>query len=647
MKFRTFSERIVSPCLKASTSRAMKGRIYKFAAFELNFPEGELRSSGQSVRLQDKPLLLLGTLLDHPQTLVTREQLKERMWDSGTFVDYEQGINVAVKKIRDALGDSAEEPKYIQTVAKKGYRFLLPVEVIESRLHSQPVAESKLLSRDEQVSTPPVAARTARWIFTGITLAVLLASAGWLFYAQSAGAHHATQIRSLAVLPLRNLSPDSGQDYFADGITEDLITNLAQSLPLRVISRTSVMRYKQTSEPITQIAQELGVEAIVEGAVTRSGSRVAVTVQLIDATDDRHLWAQRYDRKVGDLLGMEAEVSQEIATKVGGTLLAHESKSSAPPHVDPQVYELCLLGRYHWNKRTAADLAKSAEYYRRAIALDPEYAPAYAGLANAYALMPSYDSVESRSAYAKAEEAAHHALELDENLAEAHATLGIIYLNGQNWRQAGPELQRALDLNPNYATAHHWHSFYLFFSGRVDEALEDIERARQLDPLSPVINADEGMFLYSLRRNEQSRIRLRQAIELASDFGQPHETLALIDLEEGDSSRALKEAQDGLALDPKNPRTMGEAGYVLAKTGHDGEARRLLATLSDLARHGVGYSSFVALVDIGLGASNDAEKAIEQHGKIIGLQGFGQWHAFDELNSNPQFQKLLAQQRVQ
>jgi TolB-like protein/DNA-binding winged helix-turn-helix (wHTH) protein len=264
----------------------MQGRCYRFAEFELDVAESELRTSGLSVRLQEKPLLLLCALLDHPQTTVTRQQLRDRMWASDTFVDYEQGINVAIRKIRDALGESAENPRFIQTVSKKGYRFLLPVEVIGP----SPVSPAAAIPQPVvNIPETPHAASVSRpsgrhyWAVVTVAAAVLISLAVWLFRAQVVRARRPMQIHSLAVLPLQNLSPDPGQDYFADGVTEDVITNLAQSLPLRVISRTSVMRYKQTTEPLAQIAQELGVEAIVEGSAARVGHRITVTVQLIDA----------------------------------------------------------------------------------------------------------------------------------------------------------------------------------------------------------------------------------------------------------------------------------------------------------------------------------------------------------------------------
>jgi TolB-like protein/Tfp pilus assembly protein PilF len=445
------------------------------------------------------------------------------------------------------------------------------------------------------------------------------------------------------------LSPDSGQDYLADGITEELITSLAQSLPLRVISRTSVMRYKQSSEPINQIARQLGVEAIVEGAVARSGNQVTVTVQLIDATEDRHLWAQKYRRNLGDLLGMEAELAQQIASQVGGTLsLRHDFKATKPHPVDPQVYELCLLGRFHWNKRTAADLAKSVEYYQQAIERDPTYAPAYAGLANAYALLPQYSNVELQEGNGKAAAAARHALELDETLTEAHATLGFIGLTSweYDWAQAGQEIRRALELNPNYSSAHHWFAFYLFSLDRRNEALAEMELARQLDPLSAIISADEGQFLYETRRYEEARVRLRQAIELQPDFSQPHETLALVELETGHTSDALKEARSGLALAPSAPRTIGEAGYVLAAAGQSKEARELLESSENTVPKGSAFPTFAALIYMGLGHRKEALDVLETMSNPktgAGIYGLHQRHILDELRTDPRYQKLVAQ----
>ena len=482
----------------------MKGKIYRFAEFELWPAQSELRKGDSSIKLQEKPLRLLTALLDHPQNLVTRDQLRKQMWDSETFVDYEQGINVAVKKVRDALGDSAENPRLIETVAKRGYRMLAPVDLVETEGEPWPARSTPAAPTAADPPAPWQPARMRRgWV--ALTAAVIIVIAlGTRFFPSRGAERHAKAISSLAVLPLRNLSPDLGQDYFADGVTEELITDLAQSLPLRVISRTSVMRYRQTSEPITQIARDLGVEAIVEGAVARSGDRVTVTVQLIDATEDRHLWAKEFDRRVEDILAIEAALSQEIASQVGDALARDRSLRPASTHpVDPEVYDLCLLGRYFWNKRTTAGLAKSLEYFQQAIQRDPNYAPAYAGLADSYVILPSYNGVDPEDNFRKADAAASRAIELDERLADAHAARAFIALNYWKTRsqESEREFHRSLELNPNYATAHHWFAFYLVMVGEMNEAIAEIERARQLDPLSPIINADSGQLFYASGRN--------------------------------------------------------------------------------------------------------------------------------------------------
>ena len=409
------------------------------------------------------------------------------------------------------------------------------------------------------------------------------------------------------------------------------------------------MRYRQSTEPIAQIARELGVDAVVEGAVARSGTRVVVTIQLIDAAEDRHLWAQRYDRQVGDLIGMETELSEEIAGHIGSTLRIHPIVKAVSHSVDPQVYELCLLGRYYWNRRTAAGLAKALEYYQRAVARDPNYAPAYAGLANAYAVLPSYNGVELRDIYAKGVSAARHAIELDDTLADAHATLALIGLNYGPWDpgQVEKELRRALQLNSNYATAHHWYAFYLRFAGRNSEALAEIERARQLDPLSAAVTSDEGFFLYGAGRFEEARARLRQAVELAPDFGWPHATLALIEWESGNTSRAVNEARAALTLDAEDPSVMADAGYVLAVTGHAEEARKLLARVQALVQHGSASPRYAASIELGLGQRQQALnslQAMEKLGFGAAVPGLVQWHYFDQLKTDSRYQKLLIQE---
>jgi TolB-like protein/DNA-binding winged helix-turn-helix (wHTH) protein/Tfp pilus assembly protein PilF len=629
----------------------MENRIYRFAQFELNLAESKLCTGNSTILIQEKPLRLLIALLDSPQRLVTREQLRDRMWDSRTVVNYEQGINVAIKKVRAALGDSAESPRFIETVAKRGYRLLVPVNVASDEVHvpemypppPPPIATASAIASLGAAGRPG-----RRALLFSIIVAAMVCVLGVGFYATQIKPRDTSKIRSLAVLPLRNLSPDSGQDYFADGITEEVITNLAETLPLRVISRSSVMRYRRTEEPVAQIARELGVDAIVEGAVARSGDRVSITVQLINAAEDRHLWAQTYERDIADILAIEAEVSLAIAGRVGGTLGLKQARLTSTRQVDPRVYELCLIGRFHWNKHAGPDMSKAQDYYQQAIALDPGYAPAYAGLANTYLGLALHGLAPFRPSMDKAEVAARRALELDESLVEAHATLGLVILNAKpEWMRSEPEFRRAIELDRNSAVAHNWLAYYLFFAERRKEALAEIALAIQLDPLSASANADEGHFLYAAHHFDEARARLRRAIELAPEYGQPHGTLALVELESGHRADAFKEARTALELDPNSPRIMGEAGYVLASTEHSPESRGLLAAMQDAERRGAFTPVFSAMIEIGLGQRDQAlESLTRMVDSGIGLEGLVQWHAFDELSADSRFKKLLAKTQL-
>jgi TolB-like protein/DNA-binding winged helix-turn-helix (wHTH) protein/Tfp pilus assembly protein PilF len=613
----------------------MENKAYKFGEFELSFPEGQLRAGTSMVRLQDKPLLLLCELLDHPQQLVTRQQLRERMWDRRTVVNFEQRINVAIKKVRDALGDSSETPRYIETVARKGYRLRVPVEVVIDTSNPSEVTEATILTDLARVR--PRFNGHLRRILLLVFTAGVIGAFGFRLSGFQTRTRQDPPIRSIAVLPLQDLSPDVGQEYFADGITDEIITNLAQTLPLRVISRSSVMRFKRTELPVAEIARELGVEAIVEGSVARSGDRVNVTVQLIDAAEDRHLWARTYERRLEDILTLESELSGAIASRISGTLTSQPTKLSVARTRDPQVYDLCLMGRYHWNRRTTTDLVKAEAYYQRAIAADPTYAPAFAGLAKVYALMPHVGTLPFADSLEKSKTAAHRALELDEDLAEAHATLGFVALNtASEWKGSDVELLRALELDPNDATTHHWLAFYLLFAGRSDEALAEIELARQLDPMSGAIYSSAGHLLYATRHFAEARVALGRSIELAPDYGRPHATMALLELETGHPSEALEQARTALALTEDDPNNIGEVGYVFARTGKTAEARALLATLTDPNRRGGRAPIFAAMIELGLG---ERHRALDWITRADGTYGLGQYLVFDELNADIPFTK--------
>ena len=602
----------------------------------------ELKTHSSRLQLQEKPFQLLLVLVENPQRIVTREELRERMWGSETFVDYDRGINVAVKKVRDALGDSAENPKFIETIAKKGYRFLLPVEVAGPHVEGpQPILAANAPAVANVTSAPHRFGRTSVALSAMVAGAVLAGLAVWFLKVQPQHRHPA-QIHSLAVLPLRNLSPDPGQEYFAEGITEDLVTNLARSLPLRVISRTSVMRYEGTTEPITQIARELGVEAIVEGAVARSGDRVTVTVQLVNAKEDRHLWAHKYDRQVGDLLEIETELSQQIANQVGSSLgLQREVKVPRSGPVGAQVYDLLLKGRYFWNKRTDEGVMRAAEYFRQAIDADPNYAPAYVGLADCY-LFGQPPTAPPKVLAAKAKEMIKKALQVDDDLGEAHATLGLLAENFEwDWNEAEKEYKRAIELNPNYATAHQWYGGELCLRGNFDAALHELKLARDLDPLSLVIIKDTGDIYYVSHQYDRSIEYFRKTLEMDPNFVIAHINLAVVYAQQRQFSSALTELQKARQVED-SPYALSELGYVYALAGETQQAQRVLSQLKIVSGQRYVFPTGFAMVYAGLGNKDKAlewlEKGYREGGLLTGLKVDPHW---DNLRDDPRFNNLM------
>jgi TolB-like protein/Tfp pilus assembly protein PilF len=390
------------------------------------------------------------------------------------------------------------------------------------------------------------------------------------------------QIRSLAVLPLTNLSRDPEQDYFADGMTEALITDLARSTNLRVISRTSVMHYKGTGKPLPEIARELHVDAVVEGSVQRSENRVRITAQLIRAATDQHLWADSYERDLQDVLGLQNEVAHAITQQIEGRLNQRNGANhdtSRP--VNPRAYEAYLKGRYYWNKRDRASLEKSLAFFNQAIARDPNYALAYAGLADVYVVYGPDWAMAPNDVNEKAKAAAQRALEIDDSLAEAHTSLASIYHNEWRWQDAEREFKRAIELNPNYATAHHWYSIYLATAGRFDETVKEAEKAAELDPLSLIMSSSLGGRLLDARRYEDATNQCRKTIDMDPNFGLGHLCLGSSYVYKGHFQEGIAELQKATELLPGNPDSMGQLGIAYALSGDHARAQKVLSKLKD------------------------------------------------------------------
>ena len=427
----------------------------RFGVFEADLRSGELRRQGVKIRLQEQPFQALALLLERPGHVVTREELRSRLWPADTFVDFDRGLNKAINKLRDALGDSAESPRFIETLPQRGYRFIAPVELSGTGILPVPGQGSQ-----------PRRASWRRWLLA-LTASVGIAAASLLLIlGLNAGGirerlitgQSQQRIWSIAVLPFENISGDPAQEYFAVGMTEELIGELARiGSGVRVISRTSSMQFKGTRKSLPAIAQELGADAIVEGTALRAGNKVRITAQLIDARRDVHLWSGRYERDLSDVLILQGEVAQTIAGQISVKLApAEQAVFARSRRVNPQAFEAVLSGAFLFDRPTEPRLSQAIEHFSEAIRHDPAYARAYAGIARAHVFMGIFRFRPPSEAFASARAAAGKALELDETLAEAHTALAEIKKNDSDWAGAEAAYRRALDLNPSYSLAHTW-----------------------------------------------------------------------------------------------------------------------------------------------------------------------------------------------
>jgi TolB-like protein/DNA-binding winged helix-turn-helix (wHTH) protein/Flp pilus assembly protein TadD len=617
---------------------------FQFGVFELDLKAGELRKQGVKVKLQEQPFQVLATLLEHAGEVVTKDELRQRIWAADTFVDFDHGLHSAIGRLREALGDSSESPRFIETLARRGYRFVAPVKVIGNATESG-VAEWKRLP----------APRDRLWTFGRNVLAGLLGGALLLgvFLSLNVGGFRRwlqresnPAIKSLVVLPLENLSADPAQEYFADGMTDALITDLSKISALRVISRTSAMQYKGTKKRLPQIARELNVDGVVEGSVMRSGNRVRITAQLLQAGTDQHLWAETYERDLGDVLKLQSEVAQTIAQQVRIQLTPQQkAQLGSALGVNPEAYEAYLRGRYFWNQRTDGSLWKSLELFQHAIDIDPNSALPYAGLADAYLVLDSWtlEAAPPIELSPKARAAVDKALQLDPTLAEARTVLAGVKHGDWDWNGAGVEYRRAIELNPNYAHAHHWYSQYLCELGRFDEGVAEADRAHALDPLNLMLGIDVGMRLYWARRYREAIAPIRKTLELDPNFRVARRFLGQVYEQNGMYEAAIAELRQAAKLSENNPIDLGALGHVYAVSGHRREALQILEELRQHSakRYVSGYE--FALIYAGLGKLEKAfqwlDKAFQEHSTwMLHLRVDPR---LDPLRSDPRFQDLL------
>jgi len=575
---------------------APAARLLRFGMFELDTRAGELRKKGARLRLRGQPLDVLEILLRRAGDVVTRDELRQQLWTADTFVDFEHSLHNAVARLRDALGDSAATPRYIQTLPRRGYKFLSRVEELG--------AEASPALRPRQAG------------------------------------HRDVPIRSLAVLPLADLSGDPAKGYLADGMTEALITSLAKVGDLRVISRTSAMKYKETRKSLPRIARELNVDAVLEGSVTRSGERVRITAQLIHGANDEHLWAESYERDFRDVLALQNEIAREVASHVRIVLTPEEhARLESPSSVDPAAHDLYLKARYHWNKRTEEGVRKALALFHRAIDSDSTFAQGYAGMADGYNILGYYNALPPKEAYPQAKASALKALELDPMLAAAHAALGVIARDYEwDWYGAEREFSRAIALNPGCVDAYHWRGTLFSMLGSHQRAREDKAKALSLDPLSVVIRADLGRILYFSGDYDQALEQYRAALDLDGHYFFARIGLAEVYQQKRLFKRAIAEFRTGVRLSDSSTFALARLGHGLAMAGARDKVSVILRRLHALAKKKYVSSYDIAMVHVGLHEYDAAfswfEKALEERSVWLGY-----------LKVEPQLRDLRADRR--
>ena len=572
---------------------ARTGRVYEFGPFRLEPAERRLLREGTPIVLTAKVLDLLIALVERAGHLVSKEELLSRVWPD-SFVE-EANLSVNISALRRAIGDVHQDSgKYIETIPRVGYRFVAPV-------------------REAAAGEP--------------------------------------DIHSIAVLPLANLSADpAAQEYFTDGLTEELITELAKISRLRVISRSSVMHFKETRKTVPKIARELNVDALVEGAVSRDGNRVRISAQLIEARTDHHLWAESYEGDLGDVLRLQHQVALAIANAIKVKLTPqHQGPHRASVRaVSPEVHELYLKGRFHWNKRTEEGLKKSIEYFQQAIEGAPSYPLAYSALADSYNMLGLWSALPHTEVAPKAKAAATKALEIDDQLAEAHASLGWSrFAFDWDWAGAEREFKRAIDLNPGYESAHRWLCNCLQQQGRLDEASVEIKVAKELDPLSLVNNTVLGQNLYFLHKYDQAIEQERKTLEI-DNFAYAHYVLGSAYEQKGDLGKAIIEFQKAATLNA-NPVYPAGLGHAFALAGRRREAQKLLDQLSTLSKERNIAWNEIAVIYVGLGENDRAlatlKTAYEKHSSQLNWLKVDP--RFDHLHKDTRFQDVLRRMNLQ
>jgi TolB-like protein/DNA-binding winged helix-turn-helix (wHTH) protein len=643
--------------------------VYRFEPYELHASAQELLKHGVRLKVRPQPLRLLTLLLSRAGQVVSREEIRAQLWSADTFVDFEHGLNTAVKVLRGALNDSVATPTFIETLPKIGYRFIAPVtvvgEIAEAAAPGPPTAEPPMVgSYPTQFEAPrPGGAAVAqtgshpnnrtRFLWIVIAAALLAATVLAGYYSRVSAVRARTSVRGgrtvLAVLPFQNLTGGADEDYFSDGLTEELIAQFGRLDPehLGVIARTSVMHYKHSDEPLAQIARELGVQYALEGSVRRDADKVRISAQLIQIKDQTRLWSREYDRELSNLLALQSEIANDIGSEIRITLgdsrrePAAEGEALSPQSVE--AHDLYLKALYFWNQRSPQGFHRAVDYFQQSVQKDPSYAPAYAGLADSYVLMSGFEGFPPKELLAKARSAAQKGVQLGGSLAETHTARALVAQDFDwDWQTAEKEYRRAIELNPNYATAHHWYAEYLALMGRFDEASAQIELARVLDPLSLIIATDRGVILYYARQYDHAIEVLRAVQEMYPAYPRT-DTIDHAYIATGKTAEATADLAKFPAGEHEEPWFWGQKAYVAGRVGQIEVAREALGKLQRMNRDGQIDSIVLATAELGLNDKKQAltwlEKAHAEHSPS--LTGLKVDPIYDPLRGDARFQAIL------
>ena len=618
-------------------------RIIRFGLFEVDLRAGELRKNGVKIKMQQQPFQILVILMQHAGDIVTREELREQLWPADTFVDFDHSLNAAIKRLRDALGESAESPVYIETLARRGYRFNASITAPSN-------GTVKAIPENDPGHSVSLANMATRRTYAAaglvFTLVLLLGAFVW------AGRSHREassqkRIASLAVLPLENLSRDPEQEYFSEGMTNALIGDLSKIRPLRVISRTSTVRYKDTKKSLPEIARELKVDAVIEGSVMRSGNRVRINVELIEANSDKQLWAEKYERQLGDILKLHSEVAQAIANQIKVQLAPEQqARLRAAPAVNQDAYEDYLKARFYMTLGPSLSRLKMAKQsFESSLRKDPSFALAYVGLADCYLTLGAQRRLPPQEAYRHASELIHRALQLDESLGEAHSSLGyLIWQYDWNWANAEQEFHRALELNPNSLDSRETLVWFLGWSGRRDEALAEIAKMRELDPAFPLRCQDRAGLYYHLRDYRELTQAGHEAVELDPGEWSAHYFLGVGYFGLGKKPEAISEFQESVNLSENDNDPAAALAFAYSAVGRRADAQKILADLQRQSSTSYVSPYMIATVFTGLGDKDKAFRYLQAayDEKSTDLAYFIKADMrLDSLRRDPRFTELL------